>query len=199
MARRPRSPPAAPNEDAALLAALTSFLAADKTLATTIAWVEDDGDFRFACSLDIVGLTAEGFTLFGRASAALPDRKVTLGLRWQDPSGRGGNFDRLEWRPLKTHVNRANAPPDLRLRVIEGTHHHPLARNAALDSGLMRAIADNLPVAEPLDPDPPDWPALLRHAAALWRIEGLMTVPLPPWQYGLLPLIGGRQPQGDTP
>ena len=199
MSRRPRSPPAAPTGDAALLAALSGFLAADKTLSSPVAWVEDNGDLRFACPLDIDGITAEGFTLFGRASAGLPDRKVTLGLRWQNPAGRGGNFDRLEWRPLKAHVNRANAPADLRLRVIEGSHHHPLARNAALDIGLIRAIQENLPVAEPLDPDPPDWPGLLRDAARRWRIASVITLPPPPWQYGLLPLISGRQPQGGVP
>ena len=116
--------------------------AADRpqTLAVPISWVDDDGDLRFTAALDIDGVTEPRGTLFGRATAALPDRKVTLGLRWQDETSRGGNFDRLEWRPVKAHINRANAPPDLRLLVIEGSHHHPLALNAALDIGLIQAM-----------------------------------------------------------
>jgi len=196
---RPLRPRRGTTEDSAtLLATLTALLTAEKTLAAPIAWVDDDGDLRFTASLDIDGVTEPRLTLFGRATTALPDRKVTLGLRWQDETGRGGNFERLEWRPIKAHINRANAPPDLRLRVIEGSHHHPLALNAALDIGLIQAIQENLPVAEPLTPQPQDWPALLRVAAALWRISELVHVPIPPWQYGLLPLTTDP-PQGGRP
>lgn len=197
MARRPRPKRGTTEDSATLLATLTALLTAEKKLATPITWVDDGGDLRFTAALDIGGVTEPSLTLFGRATAALPDRKVTLGLRWQDETGRGGNIDRLEWRPIKAHINRANAPPDLQLRVIEGSHHHPLALNAGLDIGLIQAIQENLPVATPLTPQPQDWPALLRVAAALWRISELVHAPIPPWQYGLLPLTtnpsqGGR-------
>ncbi len=111
MARRPRPRSGTAEDSATLLASLTALLTAEKTLAVPISWVDDDGDLRFTAALDIDGVTEPRGTLFGRATAALPDRKVTLGLRWQDETSRGGNFDRLEWRPVKAHINRANAPP----------------------------------------------------------------------------------------
>jgi len=198
MARRPRPRSGTAEDSATLLATLTALLNAKKALATPIFWVDDDGDLRLTAALDIDGATEPRLTLFGRATATLPDRKVTLGLRWQDETGRGGNFDRLEWRPVKAHVNRANAPPDLRLRVIEGSHHHPLALNAALDIGLIQSMQENLPVAVLVTPQPSDWRSLLRVAATLWRISGLIHAPIPPWQYGLLPLTA-NPPQGGRP
>lgn len=198
MPRRPRPRSGTAGDSATLLAILTALLTAEKTLAVPISWVNDDGDLRFTAALDIDGVTEPRLTLFGRATATLPDRKVTLGLRWQDETSRGGNLDRLEWRPVKAHINRANAPPDLRPLVIEGSHHRPLALNAALDIGLIQAMQENLPVAVPLTPQPSDWPSLLRVAATLWRISGLIHAPIPPWQYGLLPLTT-NPPQGGRP
>lgn len=198
MVRRPRPRSGTAEDSATLLATLTALLTTEKTLATPISWVNDDADLRFTVALDVDGVTEPRLTLFGRATATLPDRKVTLGLRWQHETGHGGNFDRLEWRPVKAHINRANAPPDLRLLVIEGSHHHPLALNAALDIGLIQAMQENLPVAEPLTPQPSDWPSLLRVAGTLWRISGLIHTLFPPWQYGLLPLTT-NPPQGGRP
>lgn len=198
MARSPTTDNSRAADDAALFETLTNFMAAEKTLTAAIAWVLDGADLRFAATLDIEGVTAEGITLFGRATGTLPDRKVTIGLRWQDEAGRGGNFDRLEWKPIKAHTNRPNAPAHLRLRVIEGSHRHPLALNGALAIGLMRAIRENLPVAEPLDVEPPDWPALLAVGSLCWRIKGLVHVPPPPWQYGLLTAGRRSKQERDT-
>jgi hypothetical protein len=87
-------------------------------------------------------------------------------------------------------------PVDLRFRLIEATHHHRLSQNAALEVGLLRAMAENLPIAEPVLPEPANWEAFLAIAAQRWRIHDLVNTPYPPWQYGLLPLTGGEAQRG---
>ncbi|MGH7057227.1 MAG: hypothetical protein ACREFZ_04995, partial [Acetobacteraceae bacterium] len=86
-----------PNE-AAVAAALEAFLAAEKSVSSPIHWRLDGRSLRFAVTLDIEGVTEAGMLLFGRASISLPERNVTLGLSRNEPMGRGGNFDRLDWR-----------------------------------------------------------------------------------------------------
>lgn len=182
----PRSrKPATDANDTAIAAALAAFLAAEKAPSGPIQWEPDGRNLRFAVALEIEGVTEAGLLLFGRASLGLPERNVTLGLSWTDPQGRGGNFDRLDWRPLGAHMNKGLGPEAHRFALIEGTHHHPLTENAALPIGVLRAIGENLPVALPVVPEPADWPAFLALAAQRWRFHDVVPVPLPPWQYDL--------------
>jgi hypothetical protein len=170
--------------DVSLFTYLNSLLIADKTVDTPVSWVEDDqGNFRFSRPLDVEGVTEQGFTLFGRAVAILPGQNVTLGLRWSDGLGRDGNFDRLDWKPKDAHNNRGLGPPNLRHVLIEGSHHHSLSENAGI--GLTRALAENLPVAVPLEPEPA-WPDFLSLVALRWKIPTLVHMPEPPWQNDLL-------------
>ena len=192
MTRPSRSKPDSADEDAALVSALTTFLAADKALSAPVHWTDTDGDLRFTATLEIGGITEEGLLLFGRATASMPDAAVTLGLRWTGAPGRYRHFDRLDWRPVDAHTNKGVGPVHLRFRLIEGTHHHRLGQNAALEMGLLRAMAENLPIAEPVLPEPVSWEAFLAIAAQRWRIHDLVNTPYPPWQYGLLPLTGGE-------
>lgn len=184
---RARDPAGGSGEgDAALLARLSTFLAAEKTLSLPIAWVgHGENGFRFTRTLDLAGVTAQGLTLFGSAVVSLPNREVTLGLRWQDGAGRGGNFERFDWRPIRPHVNRAAGPTHLRLLLIDGSHRHSLAHNSRLEMGLIAAMRLNLPVAEAMHPDPLGWRALMEVAEASWRIQGLGDTPEPPWEADL--------------
>lgn len=94
-----------------------------------------DGEaLRFASALDIGGVTQERVTMTGRARLTLPDRDVTLVLRWAPPSGRAPPFERLDWRPLSDHTNKADAPGALRLLRIEGSQRHPLAPASASEA-----------------------------------------------------------------
>ena len=179
-----------------MLAALTTFLAAEKALTTPVHWIDTEGHLDFRATLEIGGITGEALLLFGRATASLPDAAVTLGLCWTGAPGRYSHFDRLDWRPVHVHNNKGMGPIDLRFRLIEGTHHHRLAQNAALEMGILRAMAENLPIAEPVLPEPVSWEAFLAIAAERWRIHDLVTTPYPPWQYGLLPLTGGEARRG---
>jgi hypothetical protein len=196
MTRPPRVKPDLTNEDATLLAALTTFLAAKKALSAPVHWTDTEGDLRFTATLEIGGLTEEALLLFGRATASMPDAAVTLGLRWTGAPGRYSHFDRLDWRPIHVHNNKGMGPIDLKFRLIEGTHHHRLSQNAALEMGLLKAMAENLPIAEPVLSEPVSWEAFLAIAAQRWRIHDLVTAPYPPWQYGLLPLTGGEARRG---
>jgi hypothetical protein len=146
--------------------------------------------------MDIHGITQPGLVLTGRASAANVDRHVSLSLVYHNALNLGGAIDRIDWKPLDAHVNKGVGPPGLRFSRIEGTHRHAWALNAALG---VKAVVDDLPVAQPIEPDPGDWDALLQLAATSWRIADLSMVPIPPWQYGLLSMPpragspGGRE------
>ena len=188
---RPGLPTAA--ADTALAAKLSNFLASDKARSGVIDWQPDGRNLRFAVALEIDGITVAGLLLLGRASLTLRDRHVTLGLSWDDPTGPGGIFDRLDWRPLAAHTNKGLGPSDHRFSIIDGSHHHSLADNAALAMGIRRAIQQNLPVAVPIEPDPADWSAFLALAAQRWSLHELVHTPVPPWQYDMEFPAGVRQ------
>lgn len=162
---------------------LQDFVTAAKTLAVPVAWTTEGRNFRFQVPLDIDGITEPGLTLIGRASTAVPDRHVSLNLSYRTPEGAGGTFERLDWRPIDAHNNKGNARADLAWRQISGTHHHQWALNQHLR---MEEALDDLPVAEPVQPEPTTWGELLRVAARVWQIDSLQHLPLPPWEPSLL-------------
>jgi len=183
-------------DDAALLRGLSEFLTSEKSLATPIRWVEDGSYLKFAATLDVKEVTEDRIRLIGRAHAAMPDRSVSLTLSWQGASGRPQPFDRFEWRPHDRHTNRPNVPKPHRHRIIETSHRHPLALNGRVSIGLAAAMAENLPAAEALESEPPDWASFTAAAAAAWRIYDLVHAPPPPWQYDLLPFADHRREGG---
>jgi hypothetical protein len=183
--------------DVALLSDLSAFLAAAKAPSVPIHWVEDGSYLRFTAPLDIGEVTEDRARLLGRAHAAMPDRSVSLTLTWHGTSVRPLPFERFEWRPHGRHTNKPIVPKPHRHQIIETTHRHPLALNARVAGGLAAAMEENLPAAEALVPDPPNWVAFTAVAAAAWRIPALVHLPPPPWQYDLLPFAdtarrGGR-------
>lgn len=145
---RSRKPSADANDDA-VAAALANFLAAEKAPSGPIAWEQDHRNLRFAVAVEIDGVTEAGMVLFDRASLALPERNVTLGLSWNDPAGHGGNFGRLDWRPLGDHTNKGLGPPAHRFTLIKGVHHHTFGEDAAPPTGVRRTIREDLPMALP--------------------------------------------------
>ena len=173
-------------EETAIVERLSEFLGELKTLSGPVGWEFDGRNLRFTVTLEVDAVTEPGMVLFGRASLRLPDRHVTSGLTWIDPTGRGGNFDRLDWRPTDIHNNKGFGPLEHRFVLLKDTHHHRLADNAELPIGLLQAIRDGLPVAQPVVPDPPHWAELLALAANRWRVAGLLNIPEPPWQYDLV-------------
>lgn len=162
---------------------LRNFVVEAKTLSVPVSWITEGRNFRFQVPLDIDGITEPGLTLIGRASTAVADRHVSLNLAYRTPEGAGGTFERLDWRPIDPHNNKGDARADLAWTQISGTHHHPWALNEHLR---MEEALDDLPVAEPVQPEPTTWTELLRVAARIWKIDGLQDLPLPPWEPSLL-------------
>jgi hypothetical protein len=186
------------DDDADLLLRLSAILVAGKTLTTQVRWVDTHGDLRFTATLDSEGVTVEGLTLFGRASASLPGTAVTFGLRWAKTPGRYDHFDRLDWKPSHVHNNKGLGAPEWRFRPFQTSHHHSLVLNAATEVGLLNAMADNLPVAEPVIPEPANWEAILALVGERWNITDLINVPYPPWQYDILQRPGAASRRGEV-
>lgn len=181
-------------DDARLGATLKALLTAEKSIGIPVSWALDGAErsLRFRVPLDIDGATEEGFFLTGRASLTIRDADVSFCLVWQDAILRPVNFERIDWRPRTPHSNGADAPSPLKLMLIPAgiSQRHPLAENAALRCGIVSAMLDdNLPVAAALDPEPSDWDSLLRQAGAIWSVDNMGSIPLPPWEEELLPFI----------
>ncbi len=154
-------------------------LAIPKRPAAAIQW-QTDGNRNFRFEVEIIADAGElGLRMFGRASAALPDGNVSLGLLGES-AGVWRAFERLDWRPSRPHSNRAVGPTEWRFTLMHGSHHHAADHNAQLAMGLTEAVASGLPVAVPMSGDP-SWPDLLRYAAAAWNVSDLADIPLPPW------------------
>lgn len=164
-------------------ALLRHFVTAAKTVAVPFSWTTEGRNFRFQVPVDIDGITEPGLTLIGRASTSLPDRHVSLNLDYRTADGAGGVFERLDWLPKDEHYNKGNAKADLAWLRISGTHHHPWTLNEHLK---LEDALDDLPVAEPVLPEPTTWAELLRFAAKVWNLDGLEDLPLPPWEPSLL-------------
>jgi hypothetical protein len=141
--------------DAALLSELSSFLASEKTPSIPIQWVEDGSYFRFTATLDTGEITEDRGRLVGRAHASMADRSVSLMLTWHGATTRPQPFEHFEWRPHDRHTNKPSVPKPHRHQIIETSHRHPLALNSRVAGGLASAMAENLPAAEVLVPEPP--------------------------------------------
>jgi hypothetical protein len=90
----------------------------------------------------------------------------------------------VEWRPIGYHQNKADAPRELKLMRIEGSHNHAFRLNWTWPVGPLKQ--PNLPVAEPFDPEPPDFRSLLAYVGEEFRIANVGEVPSPPWEGVLL-------------
>lgn len=84
---------------------------------------------------------------------------------------------RLDWRPPRPHRNRCG--PVHLVGVTSWTGIHPFTENAAL--GLSRMMAENLPVCMPLEPEPPDFQALVECLCAMIDLTLTETIASPPW------------------
>lgn len=159
---------------------LPPLIAATKTLTSVPEWRAHEDQFRFVVTLEVEGVTLEGFLLRGQCIREIPDRCVMFQLDYLYPGFRRGPAMRIDWRPQNPHTNKNIGPADLRFLIIEGSHIHPFDHNCSL--GIERIVAENLPIAAPLNPDPTDFGALVREVGKAFNIEGLEAVSVPPWE-----------------
>lgn len=158
---------------------LVEFLEAEKSLAVLPHWEPVDNQFRLVAPLDIRGVTQEGYWFRGQCTKNYPDQHMTFQLERLFAFGRGP-FIRLDWRPVSPHSNRNHGPESLRLLTIDGTHLHPLSANLML--GLKEMVQDNLPFAEPVDPDPESVAELLLSVQACFNVVNATGIQTPPWE-----------------
>lgn len=92
-------------------------------------------------------------------------------------------LERLEWRA--DHTNPNCGPEELRLLEMECcTHHHAFDLNYLPLEDRMRE--GNLPLARPIEPDPPTIEAFLALAEKILRIKGLTRIVVPHVQRGFV-------------
>ena len=165
---------------------LPDFASAQKTLAAAPRWSlkANTDQLYISAPLDIEGVTVEGLRLGGTAMESRPDEAVTFQLEYLPAKGHGGPFCRIEWRPLSGHSNKGLGPPEFRFRVQRGSHHHRLDLNWAHSPvGVGRGL---VPIAVPIDSDPPDFRGLLEFVGKEFRIGNIGLVPTPTWKPKLL-------------
>ncbi len=162
---------------------LRELFEANKILASNPKWIATDSTwFDLEAPLDIDGVTIEGLELRAGAGQSLPDRAVRFHLQYHPARSPCIPLCRIEWRPVSPHTNPNQGPEHLRLLRIVGSHIHGFEMNYLEDEGRMRG--KNLPIAEPIDPDPSSFRDLVDVVAAEFRINGMEQIEPPPWREG---------------
>lgn len=155
-----------------------------KTLSSLPWWSEPAGvdeQTKMVAALDIAGITVQGLELIGRAKTNNPDKNVSFSLVYRpDPTKRQVvQLGRFDWRPLAPHRNtHKSSPPDLFLIEITGSHVHSFALNWSENKQRMLM---EIPIARPVD-DPAGYRSLLDAVGKEFKIQGLGSIPEPPWQ-----------------
>ncbi len=152
-----------------------------KTIAAVPNWyIQDSIWLGFSCPLDVDGVTLEGFRLQAKAMLRQPDRHVVMQLEHLPHTDKGGAICRLEWRPFNGHNNKGIGPTHLRFKEILTSHHHPFDLNwSECEKSVRRG---QLPLAVPLDPDPPNYREFLALVGREFRIDNIQCIEVPPWQ-----------------
>jgi hypothetical protein len=166
---------------------LPSLMAATKTLASTPNWLEFGDQFNFVVPLDVDGVTQVGFRLRGKCSRDYLDQNVTFQVEYQFMGiAKLVPVTRIDWRPINPHNHRNVGPMEWRLRPFHLSHIHLFQENYdwMVGNGLPLAdnVKENLPIAVPLEYDPADIPALLALMGQRFNIDGVVTIPAPPWK-----------------
>lgn len=166
----------------AVLLRLRDWLATEKTPARSTTWgstKSKSGQLELVCELDIDGITQDGLRLRMQAHARFTNERVMAQLEYHDVAGRGGAFERLEWRPKSPHTNRGHVPAHLRFKQCHRSQHHRFEDNVHL--GFPRFAHENLPAADDLDPEPEDLEHFMQLVASHLRIRDIEAIPPPPW------------------
>ncbi len=155
-------------------------LESHKSAPTLQGWQPPDagGFIRWSTPLDIAGATVEGLFLYVRCLRSEPGRDVSFVLA-HEPAGKSEHIDRIDWRPIKAHVNRFIGPAEYRGLRINGSHRHHLLLNTK-DDGTLRG--NNLPIAAPLESEPKNFEELVAFVAACYNIAGLGNLLAPAWE-----------------
>jgi hypothetical protein len=159
---------------------IDALLSASKTLAGSPVWMKDDRGTVSKLTIPVAEAGVVG-SLVLEASATLNSdpQHGSCVLVFE-----GRPIQRLSFRPDHAHVNPLNKsiPKGLRgLRLPPGASRmYPWTLNRTWP----RPASDNVPVAEPIDPEPESFHSALTIFLRLCGIEG--DLPPPPWEPRLL-------------
>ena len=162
------------------VADIDSMLAVAKTLAGVPTWVEDE---RGTVARIVVPVATGGVVagLTFRAGAVLHAR-VQTGSCVLVCDGRP--VQRLSFRPDHAHVNPFGKGVPKRLRGLRLPPGVSRLHAWSVNRDWPRSPADNVAVAEPLNPEPASFEDALEFFLRLCNIDG--EIPLPPWEPPLL-------------
>ena len=155
---------------------------ANKSLASAPDWkpLAKGAEFvQVVCPIDYDVLTMQGLLFRATAHIYTPDRDVTFQIEYHSPSGKGGAFSRIEWRPRRPHGNKGIGPPEFRFKDITGCHFHSFDLNWNHSKTLVQR--GSLPIAVPIVPAPPSYEDALAFVEKEFRIKGVMKMLTPPW------------------
>ncbi|MCB1466095.1 MAG: hypothetical protein KDK08_02825 [Rhizobiaceae bacterium] len=160
----------------------------DKELSVEPDWKRraQDEFVRIVCPLDAGGITYEGLNFTASAHIYMPDRSVTFQVEFHPPrrDQRGGPISRIEWRPRSPHNNKGVGPPEHRHKPIVGCHVHPFGLNWNHSASQVRK--GNLPIAIPINPGFGSYEEALEYVEKEFRINGVRSLPPPPWTRKLI-------------
>lgn len=160
-----------------ILAALEAGYRAPKRILGALDWKVDANQSRIlriplACDCGSPDIT--GLSIIGTAYVAEPNQRVTFQM-CMDLRGTDYRIARIDWRPRQPHTNRYGPTRGLTLY----TSIHDFLENAALGVRIMQT--ENLPIVKPIEPEPPDFPALATYLRDTFRLDNAQNMPVPPW------------------
>jgi hypothetical protein len=140
-------------------------------------------------SLEIENVVQEALILRGTAIEQYPEKNVTFQLEYDPPVEKRTPFHRLDWRPLRPHSNHGQGPSHLKFVLQEDTHLHDFFENRAIADSAFDPFdpRNNLPVAFPIQPEPPTFNDMLAVLCDHFNIINGNRIPKPAWQPRLGP------------
>lgn len=164
---------------------LPALVAAEKSMSSTMDWVERGPDsLEFTVPLEIDDVVIQGLMFRGRTRKSLMDREVVFQLEFHRQEIVGGSICRIEWKPLNIHNNKGLGPQKFRYIQQKYSHHHRFDLN--WERSQEAVLKGDLPIAIPLDPDPPNYRELLAVVGKEFRINKIQSVTVPPWAPAML-------------
>ena len=155
-----------------------------KIVSAPPEWKDDGSDWKRArVALLVPSLGVDGLYLRIKAPRAENGAGFLFQVEYQPGAQRDTEpLERLEWR--MGHANPDLGPREVRFLECHSTHLHSFELNFVSKENRMRA--GNLPLAEPVDPDPATFEDFLAFAKKSLKINGLETIARPKFQGELL-------------
>jgi hypothetical protein len=166
-----------------ILEDLRKILDSEKVSGDFEGWKEreDRDSLVLNVALDVLSETVGTARLVLRAVKGSADRDCSATLI-ATIQGRDLRIWRMDWRPVHSHTNRCGGREHRGLTSWTGIHE--FACNAKL--GLERMQSEDLPICLPIEDEPHDFDAFVRHVSSALKISITDKILGPPWSLRLL-------------